>query len=359
MSTPIQVLSLKGLTVRGTIAETIAAGFGPDAPSALESLADLGLPARVGARLEGVADFDDDPALRILGRHGRALEPVLRAAHTEGRGAQVARERIGLFLALGMVDAEPDDLVPAVRASRDAQGNFDLQRFFGGAFRSIHPLWPLAMLNNVAAGQFAIDLDIRGDNLVLASDADAGVRAVLEAMRAIQAGTIDAAVVGGSAEAIGAFGMQRFELEGRGADYEPGEGCGAWLLASTTCASAIGATPRARLLGAATAYGATPDGSGATEEAWSRAIDIALADANLGPAAVQIAVHGPLEPGLDRALSSHQGFWRPGTKLGELGPAQAFVAGALSVETLPSGSIILVLAGSASGAVGALVLEAA
>ncbi len=128
---------------------------------------------------------EDDPALRILGPHGRLLDAVCLEAHGAARLETLARERVGLFVGMGMVDSSVDDLAPAALASRDDAGQLSLERFFAGPYRQIHPLWPLSMLNNVAAGQIAIDLDIRGDNAVLAADADAGVRALLEGARSL------------------------------------------------------------------------------------------------------------------------------------------------------------------------------
>ena len=335
MSEPVQILSMEIGTAFGDLAQTAAALEASQ--TALAALDDLGYPDRHGARMHGLADFDDDPALRILGRHGRALEPVLRAAHANGGGARVQRERIGLFLALGMVDAEPDDLVPAVRASLDSEGEFQLERFFGGAFRSIHPLWPLAMLNNVAGGQFAIDLDIRGDNLVLASDADGGVRALLEAARSIQAGVCDAALVAGASETVGTFGVARRALEGRTTEDAQGEGCGAWLLASAACAASIGAKPRGFLRGGATVF----DCAGRRGHAEARAVHEALRDAGM---------EDDDFAGTTNEVVNQQ-------QLGALGPAAAFVLGTYALLGAPTP--IAVAVSAPSGAAGALILEAA
>ncbi len=116
--------------------------------------------------------------------HGTLLELVARAAHGQANLGSVPREAIALMIGLGMVDSPTADLEAAVAASRDDAGAFDLARFFQGGFRAIHPHWPLRMLNNVVVGQLAADLDVRGDNLVLAAEADAGVRAFAEALGA-------------------------------------------------------------------------------------------------------------------------------------------------------------------------------
>ena len=85
---------------------------------------------------------------RVATRHGDLLDRVVRAAHDRASFADLPREAISLYIALGMVDSPPEDLEPAIAASRDASGAFDLARFFASGFRSIHPHWPLRMLSN-------------------------------------------------------------------------------------------------------------------------------------------------------------------------------------------------------------------
>lgn len=200
--------------------------------------------------------IEDDPQLRILGSHGRALESVLKRVHDEAGFDALPRERVGLYVATGMIDSAPDELVPAVEASRDAEGALDMKRFFAGGYRAVHPLWPLSMLGNVAVGQIATDLDIRGDNLVLAPDAVAGVRAFLEAFHAIRDGVVDAALVAGVDEIAGpAFDARRRGFDGPFATGASAVALGGphaplgWLLGGAT-ASGIKSLARARTLAA-------------------------------------------------------------------------------------------------------------
>ncbi len=165
-----------------------------------------------------VMDVDADPALRILGAHGRMLETVAPEAYRRGRLQELDPRRVGLFFGMGMVDGA-DDLVAAADASR-VDGRIDEARFFAGAYRSIHPLWPLAMLNNVAAGQIATDLGIRGDNAVLASESDAGMRALIEAHHAIDEGAAQAALCAGVSEDLTTPARLRDALRGEPAERE-------------------------------------------------------------------------------------------------------------------------------------------
>ena len=169
-----------------------------------------GTPDAVAAQLVAAPETAAaDGPTRVETPHGALLHRCARAAHGEGRGAELPRETVGAYVALGMVDSPPDAMDAAIAAAAGDDGAFALDRFFGGGFRSIHPLWPLAMLNNVAAGQLAADLDLRGDNLVVTSEADAGVRAFAEALGALSIGAVRAALVAGVADHVSAAALLR------------------------------------------------------------------------------------------------------------------------------------------------------
>lgn len=349
---------------------------------------------------------EDDPAMRILGRHGHLLERVISDVHEHTGLARVPRDRVGLFVSIGMADSVVDDLAPAVLASRDESGRLDLGRFFGGGYRHVHPLWPLAALNNVAAGQISIDLDLQGDNVVLSSQADGSVRALLEAMYALQDGSTDAALAGAVAEPIGPASLARLALRGvlgagaaaplatEGAGVSPGEGAAAFLLRREV---ALGTTrPLAFLRGGATTWGRAPDRPGPTEDAFRRAISRGLDAARLDGRdvdAVFLAAEGraaqdaaELNAVLDVCGEA------PGPRLvatqgalGHTGCGAPAIDLALAVRTLVEGVVpptvtrepvldraagrlggiggtlrhVLVLAAGHEGGVGALVLEAA
>jgi 3-oxoacyl-(acyl-carrier-protein) synthase len=199
-------------------------------------------------------DGEDDPAERILGQHGRVLDVCARNAHARARGTEIPRDEVGLYVATGMIDSAVEDLAPAAIASRrSGEAGVDLARFFESGFRSIHPLWPLSMLNNVSVGQVATDLDVRGDNLVLGSEADAGVAAFVEAMAALEQGAIRLAIVGGVSERVCPASLARRRLAGVTAP--PGEGCGVLVLEHPASALKRRVEPLAWLGAAATAFG--------------------------------------------------------------------------------------------------------
>lgn len=382
--TAAEVVTALGLGLRTNLAALLAGEV------AVRPLPDDGSPdaeaarafhATAAARMAaaGTAPAPEGPT-RVVTPHGGRLDLVARAAHDEANLVGVPREAIALYVALGVVDSPPDDLEAAVAASLDDAGGLDLARFFAGGFRAIHPHWPLRMLNNVVVGQLAADLDVRGDNLVLAAEADAGVRAFLEAREALRSGVALAAVVAGASESVGAAAWLRARERGTPGPVL-GEGAGAFVLESEAAVAARGAIPVGRLVGAATTFEPSEVGPGASARARERAARDALAEAGRTPADVTLLLvegEDAEEAEARRTLFARRtdlAVVAPAVALGHLGPggpavASALALGMLAGGTAPSsargtpralrrGGVALVLASSSAGGAGALVWEGA
>jgi 3-oxoacyl-(acyl-carrier-protein) synthase len=223
--------------------------------AAVREVAGLG-PGATGARIAGLDEGGSvaGPGGRVATPHGEVLDRVLAAVHAAARGAALEREAVGLYVATGMVDSRPADLLPALAASRREDGAFDAGRFLDDGFRSVHPLWPLAMLPNVVVGQAAADLDVRGDHLVTGPEADAGVSAIAAAAQAVLDGAVAGALAAGLSESVGAASLARARL--RRLENAPlGEGGAALWLEREDAAAGRGLAPLARLSGWATALG--------------------------------------------------------------------------------------------------------
>ena len=385
--------------------EALLAGEGSVRPVTGFDASGFGTPCAAQVATEAAAT-DGDPAMRILGRHGHLLLGMIAEVHERGEVDRVPRERVGLFVALGTTDSPVEDLAPGVLASRGSDSRLDLARFFAGAYRQVHPLWPLAMLNNVAAGQIAIDLDLRGDNTVLSSESDAGVRACLEAVHSLREGTADVALTGGVAETVAPASLARLRLRGvlgdgparplapDGAGCSPGEGAAAFVLAPER---ALGARrPLAFLRGGATAWGRDPARPGPTREAFRRAVAEALRASGVkGDDLDAVFLHAEGRAEQDRAelLAVGDVCGRRARlvalkgALGHAGSAAPFLDLAVAVRAVAAGTLpptlpagprlaeaegrsatraeaavlrrILVVAAGAHGGAGALVLEAA
>ena len=239
------------------------------------------------------ADHMDARAVRALDRFSQFGLAAGRMAMADaglvpGEGGASDGERIGIYLgsALGGI------------AYAEAQHEIYLAR----GIRSVSPTLALAVFGGAAPANLGIALDVRGPILSTANSCASGAVAIGEALGAIRAGEIDAAVAGGvecplSPLAFGAFDIIRALGHGHNGDpvnasrpmdagrdgFVMGEGAGLLVLEAADVARRRGARPYAAVLG----YGATSDAHHMVQpradgrEA-ARAARIALADAAVG-----------------------------------------------------------------------------
>jgi 3-oxoacyl-[acyl-carrier-protein] synthase II len=209
-----------------------------------------------------------------------------------GQDRAASAERIGIYLGSalgGIVYAEEQHA-----------------RYLERGIRSVSPTLALAVFGGAAPANLGIALGVHGPILSTANSCASSTVAIGEALGAIRAGEIDAAIAGGaevplSPLAFGAFDIIR-ALSSRNDDpsaaarpfdqgrdgFVMGEGAALLVLEAAEVAQARGAIPYAELLG----YGATsdayhmvqprPDGSQA-----ARAASLALADARVGPGEIE------------------------------------------------------------------------
>jgi 3-oxoacyl-[acyl-carrier-protein] synthase II len=210
------------------------------------------------------------------------------AGFVPGQGGAATAERTGIFLgsALGGI----------------AYAEEQHERYLARGIRSVSPTLALAVFGGAAPANLGIALGVHGPILSTANSCASSTVAIGEALGAIRAGEIDAAIAGGaevplSPLAFGAFDIIR-ALSSRNDDpaaaarpfdrdrdgFVMGEGAALLVLEAADVAEARGALPYAELLG----YGATsdayhmvqprPDGSQA-----ARAATLALKDGRVGP----------------------------------------------------------------------------
>jgi 3-oxoacyl-[acyl-carrier-protein] synthase II len=204
----------------------------------------------------------------------------------EGRGA--AGNRIGIYLgsALGGI----------------AYAEEQHERYLERGIKAVAPNLALAVFGGAAPANLGIALDVRGPILSTANSCASGAVALGEALGAIRAGEIDAAIAGGveiplSPLAFGAFDIIRALSSGSNDDPEHacrpfdahrdgfvmGEGAALIVLEAEDVARARGAEPYAELMG----YAATSDAfhmvqPRADGREAARAATEALADAGVG-----------------------------------------------------------------------------
>jgi 3-oxoacyl-[acyl-carrier-protein] synthase II len=251
-------------------------------------------------RSQVAAQVDDfDPLDHIPAAEARRLDRFSQFSIAAGRLAiddaglvpgapnAPARERIGLYVgsALGGI----------------AFAEVQHERYLERGIRSVSPTLALAVFGGAAPANLGIALDVRGPILSTANSCASGSVAIGEAVAAIRAGEIDAAIAGGvevplSPLAFGAFDIIRALSSGSNADpadacrpfdaardgFVMGEGAALVVLEAAEAARARGATPYAEVLGYAATSDAyhmvqpRPDGVEA-----GRAASLALADGSV------------------------------------------------------------------------------
>ena len=220
-----------------------------------------------------------------------------------GAGGGAAADRIGIYLgsALGGI----------------AYAEEQHERYMERGIKAVAPNLALAVFGGAAPANLGIALDVRGPILSTANSCASGAVALGEALGAIRAGEIDAAIAGGveiplSPLAFGAFDIIRALSAGSNDDpghasrpfdvrrdgFVMGEGATLLVLEAEDVARARGAEPYAELMG----YAATSDAfhmvqPRADGREAGRAATEALADAGVEPDEIDwVSAHASSTP---------------------------------------------------------------
>lgn len=155
------------------------------------------------------------------------------------------RAELGLFVGVGR--EPPDDgESEAALAAAAADGRLDIGALAGRGRDLYPPLLPLKTLPNLVLAHVSINHGVGGENNAITGAAGAGLRALVQAVRCVQAGRAPAAVAG-AAESLVDLGAARDRLR-LGAAGPPGEAACAVLLEPLDAARARGATVLAVVL---------------------------------------------------------------------------------------------------------------
>lgn len=247
---------------------------------------------------------------RIMDKHSYMLLKCARDAFMQSRldQAAIAREDIGFFAGMGMVDYKIEDLMPAIVKSMNEQGDMDNDAFYSETYREIYPLWPLSMLNNISFCQVAIHLDIRGENIVFSPHADSGAQALVEGVKTVIAKKSHVVLAGGVSEKVSPLSMARghffgilnttekngemlcrpFASDRKGTVL--GEGGGILALELRSSADKRGIPHATKITGYGFAFDASADNSGATSKAIAYGMKRALDCAALEPSDIDVVI---------------------------------------------------------------------
>jgi 3-oxoacyl-[acyl-carrier-protein] synthase II len=217
--------------------------------------------------------------------------------------------RFGCNIGAGLISVDLNELTSAMMSAKDGD-RLDLAKWGTAGMQQLTPLWLLKYLPNMLACHVTIIHELKGpSNTITCGDASSHL-AIGEAFRTIQRGDADLAICGGAETKIQPMGLIRqcllnrvttthndapagavrpFDADADGTAV--GEGGGLLVLEEYEHATARGAKIYAELVGFAASqdtYRITePDPTGGS---YARAIQKALADANLPPAAVDLLV---------------------------------------------------------------------
>jgi len=164
------------------------------------------------ARIDPESVGADRRAARTMGHHTHML---LAAVHDLVTGApavsEMEEDEIAFFAGMDSVDPGKDDLMGAVRDSRD---RVDLVHFFSEGMDTIPPLWPLSMVNAIGFSQAAIQHRWRGENAVFSAGPEAAARAACEAADSICTGKARLALCAGVSGVVSARMLARAQRRG-------------------------------------------------------------------------------------------------------------------------------------------------
>lgn len=150
----------------------------------------------------------------------RAVALALPAAGRALEGFGGSMEDLAIYVAVGREPPDEGDAEPAL-AAMAVDGRLDRARM-GNEGRALYPpLLPLRTLPNMVLAHVAIQHGIRGENGTFAGRADAGERAWLAAVRAVEEGRAPFALVGAAYSAVD-LASARDRLR-EGARTPPGE----------------------------------------------------------------------------------------------------------------------------------------
>lgn len=106
------------------------------------------------------------------------------------------KSRCGLYVGSVCLDANPEALIPALRASINERNELDLDRFASCGMKLVDPLFLVKSLPNAGLCAIAIQHQVLGPNANITNGAVSGLQAVAAAFYAIREGETDLAIAG-------------------------------------------------------------------------------------------------------------------------------------------------------------------
>ena len=152
----------------------------------------------------GEAGRQDDPSAYLKSRKTRkfmgpqdelAVVAAGRALEAAGFGGKPLGPRAGLYLAVGYIPFEAED-IDGMLASSTVDGRLSLRRFTSDGYQSANPLLTFRCLSNMPAFHVSVNFDIQGPYFTTYPGPGQFYAALELAEEALEAGRVDLALVG-------------------------------------------------------------------------------------------------------------------------------------------------------------------
>lgn len=156
--------------------------------------------------------------------------------------------QIALYMGVDRVSAELADLQPVVAAARAGDGAFDVAGL--GKNSRINPMTVFKTLSNIPICNISIGMGLRGDHLIVYSDAVQSAMAMDEGAWTVHEGAARFALVGATAQPVNFLGLHTHGmLHGRRSTRVPADGSAVLVLEDEARARARSAPILARYRG--------------------------------------------------------------------------------------------------------------
>jgi len=280
----------------------------------IQGLDTSGLPVHMAAQVipfdaKKFVEKDQRKSLKMMARTVQLAVAAAQLALVDSGvdKKQLDPTRFGIEFGCGLIATELDELGDAAAVSANGRpGSVDLEKWGSEGLERIQPLWMLKYLPNMPACHISIFHDARGPNNTITANDVAGLLAFGEAYRILVRDEADFFFVGGAESKINGLSLVRqclFEPLSRH-NQEPekacrpfdkgrdgivlGEGAGVLIMEELEHAKRRNAHIYAEVVGFGSSFDRGRKGSGL-----ARAIRAALADARIGPEAIDhVNAHG-------------------------------------------------------------------
>lgn len=174
-------------------------------------------PAKFAAEIKdfNASDFIPRKAIKVMARDIQLACASSKLAVDDANldGGCVSRDRIGVSLGAGLINADIDELGAVAGHSLDQENRFDMKKFGQDGIRELMPLWLLKQLPNMLSSHVSILHNAQGPGNSITTGCASAILSIGESMRFIRKGMADAVLTGGADSKINPMSILRFYIQ--------------------------------------------------------------------------------------------------------------------------------------------------